>query len=103
MSWNHRIIFHEKNEKQETYYAIHEVFYNDDDGIWAFTTDPVKIYGDEEHEIKENLERMLEACDKPILIASEVEANFAKAPFEIPDCGEDDIPDSPTEEPTKNR
>lgn len=81
MTWNHRIC--KKTIKCDTHetilYGIHEVFYNENDEVWAVTEDPMAIStafikGMEEFDdvgaiaaLKEQLERMLSALDTPII------------------------------------
>lgn len=67
MTWNHRVMIH-RHDNDETYYAIHEVYYGVDgaDSV-SWTDNPVAPYGETIEELRETLERMLKALDKPIL------------------------------------
>jgi hypothetical protein len=67
--WNHRVIKSSHLEAGEMidYYAIHEVFYNDDGTIYSYTQNPVDVGGDNINELRETLERMLRCLDNPIL------------------------------------
>ena len=68
--WNHRVMRHNTGTEDE-YLAIHEVYYGMDDedgkGKTGWTQDPVAPYGDTLNELRETLERMLRALDKPIM------------------------------------
>jgi hypothetical protein len=67
MVWNHRVIRHEENG--EVWYAIHECFYEkpDDDSNLSWTENEIAPIGETVDELRETLERMLKALDKPIL------------------------------------
>jgi hypothetical protein len=64
-TWNYRIMVDEY--KGEKYFEIHEVHYSKDKKPQAYTTEPVSVHSDTKKGIKWVLEKMLEACDKPIL------------------------------------
>ena len=65
MSWNYRVV-RQKN-KLGTYYGIHEVYYNKKGKVSAMTQDLITPCGDTLEELKEDLQYMLEACNKPVL------------------------------------
>ena len=67
MTWNHRIMRHTDSPDGEPYYALHEVFYDEEGGKPGWTKDPVNILGESPDEIRETLERMLRALDKPVM------------------------------------
>jgi hypothetical protein len=70
MHWNHRVVRHHTKNimgDPDVGYAIHEVYYDDDGSIRGMTQDAVSPYGDTPEELKDDLERMLEAISKPIL------------------------------------
>ena len=70
--WNNRIIKHEKDEV--TWYSVHEVFYNEDGSIYAYTDDAITIIGETEEETIEQVEQILrDIKDTPVLVASEIE------------------------------
>lgn len=70
MSWNYRIFKRIHRNKylheQETLYEIRETYYDKDGNIngWAETPD---VIGDSVDELKGTLEKMLLACDKPVV------------------------------------
>ena len=49
------------------WYAIHEVYYDDDDNPKYCTMEPSKIVGVSEKELKWTLDKMLKATEKPVL------------------------------------
>lgn len=61
MSWDYRVMKHVTHfqDSVETWYGIHEVFYNQDGKIVAWTQEPIDVVGDSYMEILETLERML--------------------------------------------
>ena len=63
--WNHRVMRRE-HENSEPTYGIHEVYYKQGKAdMW--TDDPVEVTGDDIQELKQTLERMILALEKPIL------------------------------------
>ena len=64
--WNHRVM-RRVYPNDEVMYQIYEVFYNADGSIWGFTNDPVDPCGETVEEVRESLERMLRALDRPVL------------------------------------
>ncbi len=58
MTWNYRAV--EKQFKGESYYEIHEVFYDDKGNIENMSIDPDIPVGDTLDELKKSLEMMLE-------------------------------------------
>ena len=55
-------------ESGETYYSIHEVFYDlEEPGNKGWTDNPVEAVGESLEELRENLKRMLEATYTPVL------------------------------------
>ena len=70
--WNNRIIKHEKDGT--IWYGVHEVFYNKDGSIYAYTEDAITIIGETEEETIEQVEQILrDIKDTPVLVASEIE------------------------------
>ncbi|MBU0959061.1 MAG: hypothetical protein KKB31_03900 [Nanoarchaeota archaeon] len=54
------------DSRGNAYYAIHEFFYDDDKLSW--TMDAVAPLGETLDELKEELDMMLKACDKPVMV-----------------------------------
>lgn len=73
--WNHRVI--QKNYPEENYteYSIREVFYNDDNTIYAYTENPMRLHGESIESLRKYLEWCLKALDQPVLIDGEVMFN----------------------------
>ena len=69
--WNHRVLKETLNG--EDWYSVREVFYNDDDSIYAYTEEPVDIAGESISALKEYVQWILDCLDKDILVAGEVE------------------------------
>jgi len=69
--WNHRVIKH--TTEQEVLYGIHEVFYNDDNSIYAYTEEPVRVYAESIEELREYMQWMMNCLDKEVLVDGEVE------------------------------
>lgn len=71
--WNTRIIKHILKTKlgkktiKETYYAIHEVYYNGKDEIWGWSEEPINLSFEDKQDFGEILRQMVEASEKPIL------------------------------------
>jgi hypothetical protein len=69
MSWNHRVLAHEF--KDEIYFQVHEVYYDDEGKPHAHTANAVSIGAESLKDIKWTLNRMKEALKKPILWAGD--------------------------------
>lgn len=66
MSWNHRVFL--KKIEDTRIYSIKEVYYNDETNkISNYTTEDIAPNGETMQELKQCLERMLEALNEPIL------------------------------------
>lgn len=77
MTWNHRV-FKRRNptpldDSDEYSYQIHECFYEDDGTINGYTVEGIAAYGSSLEELRANLQQMLDACDKQVLIYEEEE------------------------------
>lgn len=68
--WNHRVI--KSTTNGEDWYSVREVFYNEDNTIYAYTEEPIDISGSSIDELKEYLQWCLNCLDKPILVDDEV-------------------------------
>jgi len=64
MSWNHRVMKH--HDCGETWYGIHEVFYDEEGKVENCTYD-ADITGESLEDLKRTLEWMLVCLDKPVL------------------------------------
>lgn len=69
MTWNHRIIFHDEDGPAHAYYAIHECWYGRRGAKIpnSWTIDPVPILESDMESLSKSLQRMQEACTKPVL------------------------------------
>ena len=63
--WNYRIL--EKKNEYHTYYEIHEVYYDKDGNIIAWTENPVDLYLESISDLKFLMKRFKKAAKKPIL------------------------------------
>ena len=77
--WNHRVV-KEVLDGGDDWLTIREVFYNDDDTIYAYTESAVDISGESIGELREYLQWCLKSLDDPILIDGEVK--FVEPPWE---------------------
>jgi len=74
--WNHRVVrktFFKDTEKEEEQYSIREVFYNDDESISAYTSEPIDLACESLEALREYIGWCLKALDKPFLVDGEVE------------------------------
>ena len=65
MSWNYRVI--KTTEGDCAYYAIHEVYYDDDGQPDGSTVEPVFVSGESVEDIRQMLAQMLRDVDRPAL------------------------------------
>jgi hypothetical protein len=66
MSWNHRVM-RQHFDSGEVHYGIREVFYDEDGTVKGWTAEPVDPHGESVDGLRECLQRMLAALDKPVL------------------------------------
>lgn len=66
MSWDHRIIKYVDGEGT-THFGIHEVYYGGSGRPEMYTEGASAPYGESLYELREDLQRMLGAFDKPVL------------------------------------
>lgn len=59
--WNHRVI------EKDGYYAIHEVYYNDNGNVEGRTKNAVTVGGESIEDLRTVLEQMLGALDKAVI------------------------------------
>ena len=68
MTWNHRVVkFSQDSFNLPPWYAICEVYYNDDKEPYAHTSRGVDVSGESVEELRATLQRMLECLDKPVV------------------------------------
>ena len=67
MSWNYRVIRHKETETGIVYYAIHEVFYNEQSAPYMMSERPITPHGDSPEELIAELKLLQDAADKPAL------------------------------------
>ena len=65
MSWNHRILAHKDGD--ETYYQIHEVYYDKNGNPESYTANGVSVGAESLEGINWVLDKMKECVNKPIL------------------------------------
>lgn len=73
MSFNYRIIRRDypcgpNNEEIASVYQIHEVHYREDGSISSWTQDPIAPYGENLSELKADLNYLIAALHKPVLV-----------------------------------
>ena len=67
--WNHRVV-REYSESEESFnYSIREVYYEnkEETKIWGWSAEPRAAFGNDIDDLKANLTRMLECCNRPVL------------------------------------
>jgi len=69
MTWNHRVIRKEYPEAalDKVFYQIHEVYYDKEGNPELVTKEPIRFMEISTDELRETLERVLRALDKPVL------------------------------------
>lgn len=63
--WNYRIMKHK--HPREDYYAVHEVYYDEEHKPRQWTKDPVEVMSDTAEGITEVLRMMLKDVEAPVL------------------------------------
>lgn len=69
---NHRAVKTYYPDMDETFFMVHEVHYNDNGDLTNCTVDGVCPRGESLEELREELNRMLRALDKPVLVNDEI-------------------------------
>ncbi len=67
MTWNHRVIRRTHPQWKRPYFAVHEVFYDEDDVPYLVTQEPVDVGGESLDEVRQSLEMMAAALEKPVI------------------------------------
>lgn len=96
MTWNYRIIERivgKGTPYEETQYFIEEVYYGDEGNIEGWTQSE-HVWGISPEEIRQVLEWMLLATEKPVLNEAELEAQTEERPGWIPETGKYEVFDS---------
>ena len=71
MTWNCRIIYHDKDKYP--WFGVHEVYYNQNGGIYAYTIEAMDLTGETEGELKEYIDMIQRDVNRsPILVQSEI-------------------------------
>lgn len=70
--WNYRVVRSRSELENEYYYSIREVYYNDKNEIVGISSESQKPIGNSLEELQVNIERMLKACEKDVLIEDEI-------------------------------
>ena len=68
--WNHRVVRKVNKTTGETWFAIHECFYDhdtEDTGKMGWTVEPVAVIGESIDELSSTLDRMKRALEKPAI------------------------------------
>ena len=67
MTWNYRVLAHQKEEG--VYFIIHAVFVNKNGNPYEYTANPTTVSGDNVKQIRRKLKQMKKATKKPVLWA----------------------------------
>jgi hypothetical protein len=70
MSWNYRVLKHVARE--EEWYQIHEVYYNEDGSIMACSEHSCTPFGETVEELKADFELMAGAFERPVIPYEEI-------------------------------
>lgn len=65
MSWNYRII--KRTYEDDDYYELHEVYY-EEGNKFSWTVDAICPYGETVEELRSNIDMMLVAFSKPVMV-----------------------------------
>jgi len=63
--WNHRVV--KTKDGIDDWYAIHEVFYDEDGKVDGMTKEPISVGGNSLEDLRWALTKMLESLDKDII------------------------------------
>lgn len=66
MGWNYRVMRHSGAQGQ-VWLAIHECYYDDQGEVISWTEDPVMLSGESVEEMRNDLIRMEQALDYPVI------------------------------------
>ena len=64
-TWNYRVV--KRTTEHETFYAIYEVYYDEEGNVIACTVNPVPCFGEDLSELEAAHVLMAEAFSKPTL------------------------------------
>lgn len=67
MSWNHRVMKHDKADGDDDWYQIHEVYYDSKRKPESWTVEGIAPGGNTLEDLRDELLKMLEATEKEIL------------------------------------
>ncbi len=70
--WNYRVVKTHYPETDETFFSLHEAHYNDNGDLYAYTEFGIDPHGESIEELRDILNRMMSAIDKPVLVDGEV-------------------------------
>ena len=57
----------------ESYYELHEVYYDNDEKPFMWTEDPVRLQADDANELMDLIKKVLDAAMKPVLLLTETD------------------------------
>lgn len=72
MNWNYRVVRKETQWGPE--FSIKEFYYNAAGEIWGWTENDERPYGDSVEEVASSLRWMLEACERPVVLQTELDS-----------------------------
>lgn len=78
MSWDYRVMKRKFERTEEIQYAIYEAYYNKNDEIISWSSEPLYIAGEDLKELKQDLALYIKAFEKPVLDYNELEEKFRK-------------------------
>lgn len=80
MTWNHRVVRSVSAVDGTVAYTIREVFYEDDGKVSGWTADAIEPHGETLDELRQNIARMAECTDRPVLDEDELQADAEETP-----------------------
>lgn len=66
-TWNYRVMEHVESDIETTWYAVHEVFYDEDNNVTFWTEKPVDLVGETYEELQSEYSMWGEAFTLPTL------------------------------------
>jgi len=83
--WNNRIVKHEKDDA--VWYSVHEVFYNENSGIYGYTEEPIVILSETVKEVKSQLKMIMKDIENhEVIDASIVKFEDWHNDYEVANC-----------------
>ena len=76
MHWNHRVVDFSDENDGEPWVEVCEVFYDKNHEPYLYTARGVGVMGEDLEEVKQNLYKMLDCLNKPVLMKADFNQNI---------------------------